>query len=128
VSLLLIVAALAAGAATGVKRTTMNVVTDVDEGLKALVRRRIAGRPAGGTALERLRGDPEGRQRTLAAKLEQAGAGGHDQLVEAAQRLMAILDAEGTSAGRYGMATRSARGVQNGDHSVQDNVFNASNA
>lgn len=49
-------------------------------------------------------------------------------LVEAAQRLMAMLDAERNRAGRYRVDARGAQGVQIGDYNVQSNVFNAPNA
>ncbi|MFD8008458.1 hypothetical protein [Streptomyces mirabilis] len=50
-------------------------------------------------------------------------ADGDKSLVEAAQRLMALLDAEGTRAGRYQVDARGAQGVQIGDHGTQSNVF-----
>ena len=43
----LIVAALAAGAVAGAQNTATEAVKDAYAGLKALVQRRIAGRPAG---------------------------------------------------------------------------------
>jgi hypothetical protein len=123
----LIVAALIAGAAAGVKGTMTNAVTDAYQGLKALVLRRFAGRPAGETALERLPDDPEAWTPTLLAELEHVKAGSDEGLVEVAQHLMALLDAEGTRAGRYQVDARGAQGVQVGDHGTQHNVFNAPN-
>jgi hypothetical protein len=42
-------------------------------------------------------------------------------VVEAAQRLMALLDAAGTRAGKYTVDLRGAQGVQIGDHNEQRN-------
>ena len=55
----LIVTALAAGAALGVKDTTSSAVKDAYAGLKALVRKRLAGRPGADLVLARHEKAPE---------------------------------------------------------------------
>lgn len=44
----------------------------------------------------------------------------------AAQRLMALLDAAGTAAGKYTVDLRGAQGVQVGDRNIQTNTLRAS--
>lgn len=121
----LIVAALTAGAVAGAQGTMTNVVTDAYTGLKALVLRRFNGQAAGETALERLQDNPEAWRPALTAELERVAAGGDADLVQAAQRLMEMLDVEGTEAGKYQVDARGAQGVQIGDHGTQHNAFNA---
>ena len=52
------------------------------------------------------------------------GFTGRDQLLEAAQSLMSLVDEAGTRAGKYTVDLRGAQGVQVGDHDTQDNTFN----
>jgi hypothetical protein len=120
----LIVAALAAGAAAGAKDTVTSLVKDAYAGLKALVRRHFAGRSSGEVALERHESNPEAWRSALEAELADAGAGRDNDLLTAAQRLMALLDPEGTRAGKYQVDARGAQGVQIGDHGTQSNIFN----
>jgi hypothetical protein len=123
----LTVAALMAGVAAGVKSTMTNLATDAHEGLKALVRRRFAGRPARETALEQFPSDPDGWRSALTTESERA-ARRDERLDVAAQRLMALLDVEGTRIGRYRVHAPGAQGVQIGDHNIQSNLFNSPNA
>jgi hypothetical protein len=44
-------------------------------------------------------------------------------VVEAAQQLMALLDAAGRQSGKYLVDLRGAQGVQVGDHNTQTNTF-----
>jgi hypothetical protein len=119
----LIVAALAAGAAAGAKGVVTDLVADAYNGLKALVRRRFAGRSSGEVALERHESNPEAWGPALAAELEDVDAGSDSDLVQAAQRLMEMLD-PAADAGKYRVDARGAQGVQVGDHGTQSNVFN----
>lgn len=115
----LIVAALTAGA----QSTATEVVKDAYARLKDLVRRRFAGRPSGETALEEHEQRPEVWQKPLETELVAADAGRDEGLVEAAQRLLAIVDPEGARAGRYVVDARGSQGVQIGDHGTQTNTF-----
>jgi hypothetical protein len=115
----LIVAALAAGAVAGAQNTATDVVKDAYAGLKALARRRLAGRQTAEAALER----PAETRQTLTAELAAAGAADDTQLVAAADRLLSMVDPDGTRAGRYLVDLRGSQGVQVGDHGVQTNTF-----
>ncbi len=119
----LIVAALAAGAVAGAQSTATDVVKDSYAGLQALVRRRFAGRASGETALEKHEAKPEAWHGALEAELVEVDAGRDTALVETAQRLMALLDADGFRAGKYQVDARGAHGVQIGDHGTMTNTF-----
>jgi hypothetical protein len=121
----LIVAALAAGAAAGAQSTVTEAVKDAYAGLKALVRRRLTGRTAGEVALEQHEVKPEQWRPALEAELVETDAGSDDAVVEAAQRLMALLDHAGSQQGKYLVDVRGAQGVQVGDRNTQTNTFSS---
>jgi hypothetical protein len=100
----LIVAALVAGAAAGLKDTASSAVKDAYNGLKGLARRRLAGHPDGELVLARHEQDPQVWDKPLAQELTAAGAGDDPALVAAAQALMRLVDAAGSAAGRYAVA------------------------
>jgi hypothetical protein len=97
----LVVAALVAGAAAGLKNTASSAVKDVYNGLKGLVRRKLADRPDGELVLARHEQDPQVWNKPLVQELTAAGAGDDPALVMAAQALMQLVDAAGSAAGRY---------------------------
>src|SRR5262245_56290672 len=99
-SVTLILTALVAGAALGVKDTASAAVTDAYQGLKALVRRKLAGRKDGERVLARHEQDPQIWDKPLAGELTAAGAGEDANLVAAAQQLMQLVDAAGSAAGK----------------------------
>ena len=119
----LIVTALAAGAALGVKDTASTAIKDAYAGLKALVRKRLAGRPDGELVLARHEQAPEKWQAPLMDELDQAGAGQDAGLLAAAEALMRLADETGARTGKYTVDVRGAQGVQIGDGSTQHNVF-----
>ena len=121
----LIVTALAAGAVLGVKDVASTAVKDAYNGLKALVKKRFAGRPDAELVLAKYENAPDTWQAPLTAELEQAGADQDAALVTAAQALRSLVDEAGTRAGKYTVDVRGAQGVQVGDKNYQRNVFNA---
>jgi hypothetical protein len=120
----LIVTALAAGAAVGVKDAASAVVKDAYAGLKALVKKRLGEEPGTELVLARYEQAPETWQAPLMAELAGTGADGDRDLIAAAQALLDLIDETG-GAGKYAVDVRGAMGVQVGDHNRQDNVFNA---
>lgn len=100
----LIVTALVAGAAAGLKDTASSVIKDAYGGLKGLVRRKLAGRPGGELVLDRHEQDPQVWDKPLAQELTAAGAADDPDLVSAAQALMQLVDAAGYAAGKYQVA------------------------
>jgi hypothetical protein len=119
----LIVAALAAGAASGAGEAATTAVKDAYQGLKRLVSARFAGRNPAEVALAEHETDPDTWQAPLARELLQTGTDTDPEVIEAAQRLMALLDQTGTRAGKYTVDLRGAQGVQLGDHNRQLNQF-----
>jgi len=97
----LIVTALVAGAAAGLKDTASSAVKDAYIGLKGLVGRKLAGRPAGELVLAQHEADPQVWDKPLVQELTAAGAGDDAVVVTAAQALMRLVDAAGSAAGRY---------------------------
>ncbi|MDQ3987600.1 MAG: hypothetical protein M3291_00060 [Actinomycetota bacterium] len=88
----IIVGALAAGAATGLTDTATTAVNNAYTGLRELVRRRFAAVPAGETALVEHEKAPEVWQAPLAAALEATGADSDEHIIEAAQRVLALVE------------------------------------
>lgn len=121
----LIVAALAAGAVAGAQNTATEAVKDAYQGLKALVAGRLGGRPAGEVALAQHENKPEQWGGALEAELVEVEAGGDASVVQAAQRLMTLLDLLGAQAGKYVVDARGAQGSQIGDCNTQTNNFPA---
>jgi len=119
----LIVTALAAGAVSGITESASSVVKDACASLKALVRKRLGGRPDAELVLARHEQAPQTWQAPLAAMLGEAGADRDTDLVAAAQALLRLVDAAGARAGKYAVDIRGAQGVQVGDLGRQDNVF-----
>ena len=123
--IMLIVTALAAGAALGVQDTASAMVKDAYASLKALVKRRLGGGSAAEFALTRHQQAPETWQAPLMAELTQAGADGDGELIAAAKALLDLVGEAGARAGKYTVDVRGAQGAQIGEHNQQDNVFNA---
>jgi hypothetical protein len=119
----LIVTALASGAASGTADAASAAVKDAYAGLKALVARRLGGRPDAELVLARHEQTPEVWRAPLAAELADAGADRDLELVRAAQALMMLVEGAGARAGKYTVDVRGAQGVQVGDRTRQDNVF-----
>jgi len=119
----LIVTALAAGAAFGLKDTASAAVKDAYGGLKALAKRRLVRRRDGELVLARHAEAPQVWEGPLAAELTAAGAAEDAGLVEAAQALMGLVDEAGSRAGKYAVQVQGSQGVQVGDHNTQRNNF-----
>lgn len=122
-SISLIVAALTAGAATGLKDTASAAITDAYENVKALIMKRLADRQDGELILGQHEQAPQAWEVSLAAELAAAEAGRDADLTAAAQTLMRLLDESGYRAGKYSVDARSSQGVQVGDHNIQHNAF-----
>lgn len=118
----LILAALTAGAALGLKDAASSAVSDAYGALKSLVGRKLAGRRDGELALERYEAKPEVWEAPLKDELVTVRAGEDAELVEAARRLMALADDAGSRAGKYDVVIHDSRNFQVGDRNVQYNV------
>ena len=121
----LILTALGAGAALGVKDTASAAVKDAYEGLKALAKKRLACRKDGELVLARYEEAPDTWEVLLAAKLAAVGADADADLVTAAQAVMHLADEAGMRAGKYNVQVHGGQGVQVGDQNIQHNTFGA---
>ena len=121
----LIVTALAAGAAAGLKDSASSAVRDAYAGLKALVKNKLRGRPDADMVLARHEEAPKTWRAPLEAELLEAGADQDPNLAQAAQVLMNLVDEAGARSGKYAVDARGAQGVQIGDDNRQENVFRA---
>lgn len=119
----LIIAALAAGATAGAQETATQAVKDTYSGLKAAVSRLFGSRESGIVALQSHEEQPIAWHGALEAELVKVDAGRDAQLILLAQNLMQMLDAAGSSQGKYTIDARGAQGVQSGDNNVQHNVY-----
>jgi hypothetical protein len=120
----LIVTALAAGAASGTADAAASAMKDAYVRLRALVAKRLGGRPDAELVLAKHEQAPEMWQAPLMAELAEAAADRDLDLIQAAGALMRLVD-EARTPGKYTVDTRGAQGVQIGDRTRQDNVFNA---
>jgi len=124
----LIVTALAAGAALGVKDSASSAVKDAYSALKGLARRKLAARRDGELVLERHEEAPDTWKAPLAEELKAVGADGDEALLEAARRLMDLADEAGARAGKYSVVVHNAQNVQVGDGNAQYNGYDPSRA
>lgn len=122
-SVSLIVGALAAGALAGTKDVAAVAVRDAYDGLKDMIVRRMRDDPAGQVALQGYQTEPQVWQAHLVQALQAAGAGDDTSMLEAAARLLALVDPAGAAAGKYALDARHAKGMQVGDQNTQYNYF-----
>ena len=121
----LIVGALAAGAATGLKDTAADGLKDAYVGLRELVRRRFAGRPEAEMVLAKHAAAPEVWRAPLAAELEATRAGTDETIITAAQKVMGIVGETSARSGKYVVDLQGTQGVAIGDHNTQTNTFSS---
>jgi hypothetical protein len=88
----LIVAALAAGAASGMGDTASQAIKDAYAGLKALIKRRFAGNAKAEETLADHEADPETYEKPLAKQLEAAGAQDDQEILQKAEELLRKAD------------------------------------
>jgi hypothetical protein len=123
----LIVTALAAGAALGIKDTASAAMKDAYAGLKTQVRKRLGGGPDAELVLMKHEHAPLTWRAPLMAELTDARADHDHDLIAAAK---AVLDLVGEAGGaaKYTVDARGAEGLQIGDRNRQDNVFGVRSA
>jgi len=120
----LIVGALVAGAAGALKDAAGEAVRSAYSALRDLVRRKFGGRPAAETALEQHAAKPDVWEAPLRDALTETGAAEDREIVGAAQRLMALVDPEGTAASKYVVNIGGQSiGATIGDHNVVTQTY-----
>ena len=105
--LTLIVTAIVAGVAAAAKPTAEQAVKDAYAGLKALIQRKFGSQGDVAPALDQVEHKPEsaGRQEMLKEELDEAGAGQDADVVEAAKKLLALLQPQGADQSQVATAT-----------------------
>ncbi|MGH3276233.1 MAG: hypothetical protein ACRDNZ_18140, partial [Streptosporangiaceae bacterium] len=119
----LVLNALASGASQGVAASASDAVESAYAKLKQLVSAKLSGNGSAEVALAEHAADPETWQVPLAKALAVAEVSGDHLIIEAAQRLMALLDQAGAAQGKYQVDLQGAQGVQVGDGNQQFNTF-----
>ena|SRR2546426_12534032 len=115
--LTLITSALVGGASQGLKDTSTQAVKDAYNGVKERIRRHFLGRQEAEMAMVQYETKPEVWEPVLRDQLAQVGADQDQELLGAAQHLMALLDPPGSAADKYKVQfTGSVQGVVIGDH------------
>jgi hypothetical protein len=90
-----IVAAISAGAVSGAKETAKAAIADGYQGLKSLIKTTFGHHSEAVKAIDGLESKPasDGRKQTLAEELDGAGVTTHQDLVSAAEALLALIKA-----------------------------------
>jgi hypothetical protein len=113
-----ILTALTAGAAAGTGEVAKSAVVAAYQGLRDALRRVLSGRARSEQALEAEETDPGVWRARLGAELGDSGADRDEEVLAAARDLLALVDPDGTRAGKYVVDVRGAHGVQVGDGAV----------
>ncbi|MFL6117171.1 MAG: hypothetical protein ACJ786_38340, partial [Catenulispora sp.] len=106
----------------GIGDTASDAVVDTYGVLKGTLVRRLVGRRKALAQLETVVAEPGVGAADLAAELTMADAVDL-HVLDTARRLLALVDAAGTQAGKYQVRTRGGQGVQVGDNNTQHNTF-----
>ncbi|MFJ2271932.1 hypothetical protein ACIO8F_40460 [Streptomyces sp. NPDC087228] len=117
----LVLAAVAAGASTGVADATSSSIRDAYAAFRTALRRALTG--AGEQILDAEDVDPDVWQAQLGEQVVACGADQDTELLAAARRLLELHDPPGVQAGKYTVEVRDSKGVQVGDHNTQTNDF-----
>jgi hypothetical protein len=121
-----ILAALAAGAVAAAKDTASAAIKDGYEGLKSLLKKKLADRPVAVAALQAHAQGVEEAEAALVPALRKGGLDSDGEVLEAARRLLAEADAGGGVARRYGLVVQGdVQGLVQGDHAQVTMNFGA---
>ena len=92
--------------------------------LKALIKRKFAGKPNAEVILEEHEKDPETYEAPLKKKLAEADADKDEEIIKAAQELLKQLKPEESAADKFKVEFQAeVKGVQVGDRNKQENKF-----
>jgi hypothetical protein len=120
----LILTALVAGAAAGAQGTASDAIKDAYRGLKALLQRKFAGKPQAELALTEHETDPETWEKPLKKALTEAGTDKDEEVIKAAQAIMAQVDPERAAMGKYRVDFHgTAQGTVVGDRNTVTQTF-----
>ena len=119
----LIVSALVAGATAALQETASQAVKDAYTGLKTLVQKRFAGKPEAETALAQHEKKPDVWKEPLTDALKQTGADKDPAVVQAAEKLLKLVQPQQVGTGKYSVQIGEAQGVVIGDQAQVEMSF-----
>lgn len=102
----LILTALATGAAAGATVVGQNAIKDAYNGLKTLIQKRFSGQERAERALDDYTEDPETYEKPLAKQLQETGAVEDENIIKAAQQVMAVAEPEQAAQGKYNVQVK----------------------
>lgn len=97
----LILTALTTGAAIGAAGVGENAIKDAYNGLKTVIQRKFAGKDKAQRTLEEYLDDPDTYEKPLEKQLRETGATEDEEILHAAQKLMALAKPEQAAQGVY---------------------------
>jgi len=112
----MVLAALSAGAIAATKDTASQAVKDAYAGLKALAKKRFAGKPQAEMALAEYENDPDTWQKPLQRSLVETGADQDEALVQQAQQVLKLVNPQQASQGKYNVQIGEGKGIIIGDN------------
>lgn len=117
--------AAAQGAAHGITQGILQgTAQEASHDLKALIRKKFAGKPKAEMVLEEHEQEPKIYEEALKKKLVEAGADKDEVIIKAAQELLKHLKPEETAAGKYKVEFQAeVKAAQIGDRNIQENKF-----
>jgi hypothetical protein len=118
-----VVEALAAGAAAGVKDAASSAVKDAYVTLRTLAARRLRGRPHGNQVLAEHADDPETWAAPLTEELAAVETPADPELLAAARAVLMLTDKADQKPTKYHVEIENSQGVYVGDGGTQTNYF-----
>ena len=113
----LILTALSAGVAAGGQSVVSEAIKDAYNELKTLIERKVIGKPSTELAFTEFETDPETWKAPLKKGLLNIQVDQDNDIIEAAQKLMAQVDPKQAAAGRYNVqVTGNVQGLAQGDY------------
>jgi hypothetical protein len=119
----LVAAALATAVARHARVAATEAVGDAYAALKGLLARRLSRDREAAAVLEKYEEDPSSWAMILSRSLAETGVADDAEVIDAAQRLLVLLDDSGSRSGRYFVDVRGLQGIQVGAHNTQTNTF-----
>jgi hypothetical protein len=115
-ALTLIVTALISGTAASAKETASQAVKDAYNELKTLIHNKLVGKPVAEMALAQYETKPDVWKAPLEDGLKEAGVAQDTAIVEAARRLMTVVQPQQAAQGKYNMQIAGdVQGLAQGD-------------
>src|SRR2546421_449047 len=97
----LIMTALTAGVTAGSQATVSEAIKDSYSGLKMLIKRKFAGKPEAELVLDKYEEKPTIWEAPFKDELMQFGTAEDEEIIRAAQRLLAQVDPQQSALGKY---------------------------